>query len=173
MNKLDLQKFALEDYPIKLDEKSAFLLQHEFRFGISELKPTDPVEWEEYLPVATGITNIDPESEEESEDVFYYDGGGESEKTVTGRTRQWTFEGHRKYGNQAQDLIFDKIAHLTGDGRSIYFLIRYPNDIILHGEATVSDIKDPGGEANGKGEISFVISFKGSPSRVVPTTPSP
>lgn len=169
MDKLLMQLFAENDYTLPKSDKEAFHLQHNFRFGIAKTTPTDPTAWSEYMAVAGGITEIEVESNEETETDFYYDGGGMGETSVIGMTKTWTFEGHRKYGNPAQDYILDELSHTMGDSRKVYFFVRFPNDIILHAPATVSEIKDPSGSANTKGEISFAISFDGLPNKVMPT----
>jgi hypothetical protein len=140
----------------------SFLLNHNYRFGIKKLNaaPTDPK-----LLIAKGITSVDPDNNEESEETYYFDGGGAAEIDITGFMMSYGFEGHRNYGDPAQDYIMS-LANKTGPDRKCWFEVIEPNGDKWEGPATISEIKLPGGDANAKGEISFTISFDGQPTFV-------
>lgn len=149
------------------DKKGAFLLQYNYKFEIAPLAKKD--DEESFLTLAGGITSIDPENEEEIEQDYYYDGGGEAESEVVGLQKIISFEGHRKYGDPAQDYIYQDLTHKKGPERRVYFRETFPDGAALEGEATVANIKDPGGDANSKGEIEFEIHFNGQPKYTPPT----
>lgn len=138
----------------------SFLLNHNYRFYINELlKGNDP---NTNLRIGKGITSIDPDNNEESDETYYYDGGGAAERDITGYMLSYAFEGHRNYGDPAQDKLM-ALATKTGPDRKLYFVVEEPDGTVIEGPATVSDIVKPGGDANAKGEISFTISFDGTP----------
>ncbi|SPT98424.1 major capsid protein gpP [Lysinibacillus capsici] len=145
----------------------SFLLNHGYVFeigGTGFLPATK-------LRIAKGITSVDPDSNEESEETYYYDGGGAAERDITGFMLSYAFEGHRNYGDPAQDYIFSLLAKVGPDRKTV-FSVTEPNGDKWEGPATISDIKAPGGDANAKGEIEFTISFDGMPTfTAAPTTP--
>lgn len=148
----------------------SFLLNHNYRFFI-EVTPVigGPVE---KLRIAKGIISVDPDNNEESDETYYYDGGGAAERDVIGFMLSYAFEGHRNYGDPAQDYIMD-LATKTGPDRKVKFIVEEPGGTSLEGPATISDIGLPGGDANAKGDISFTISFDGSPVVVEPPIDEP
>lgn len=138
----------------------SFLLNYGYLFEIRKLMapPNSPM-----MRIAAGIKSTDPDNNEETEENAYYDGGGASERDVIGSMLSYGFEGHRKYGDEAQDYIF-KLVNKLGPDRKVFFKVTEPNGDRWEGPATVSEIKLPGGDANAKGEISFTISFDGQPT---------
>ncbi|UZT28569.1 major capsid protein [Bacillus phage vB_BceS_LY5] len=143
-----------------------FLLNHGYKFSIKKLGATGAE-----MAIGKGVTGVDPDNNEETEDTYYYDGGGAAETDVTGFKMSYSFEGHRYFGDAAQDYIFS-LANKTGPDRKCTFTVTEPNGDKWAGNATVSDIKLPGGDANSKGEVEWTISFDGSPTFTkAPVTP--
>ncbi|HDX9638980.1 TPA: capsid protein [Bacillus mobilis] len=134
-------------------------MNHGYKFEINATSTSEVPAWE---LIAAGITSVDPDNNEESDENYYYDGGGAAERDITGFMMSYGFEGHRKYGDKAQDFIFSKI-HKVGPERKGEFRVTEPNGDVWEGKATISEIKAPGGDANSKGEIEFTISFDGVP----------
>nr|WP_257154612.1 capsid protein [Bacillus thuringiensis] len=123
------------------------------------------------LRVGSGITSVDPDSNEETDESFYYDGEGAAQRDVLGVMLLWGFSGHRDYNDLAQNYIMG-LRIKTGLDRKTNFTITYPNGDKLEGVATISEIKDAGGDANRKGEIEFTISYDGLPTFTpAPVTP--
>lgn len=137
-----------------------FLLNHGYKF---EIDITPGTETPTKARIAKGITSVDPDNNEESEETYYYDGGGSAERDVTGGMLSYGFEGHRNYGDKAQDYIFT-LTNKYGPDRKTTLTVTEPNGDKWEGPATISDIKNPGGDANSKGEIEFTISFDGVPT---------
>lgn len=142
---------------------SAFLLNYGYKFTI-----TEGLTGVTRLDIAAGITSVDPDSNEEKTEDFYYDGDGAATVDVTGLQLEYSFEGHRDYNDDAQNYIFS-LRNLTGPARKTNFVVTEPNGDKYEGVATISDIKAPGGDANSKGEIEFMITFDGLPT----FTPTP
>ncbi|PHB11468.1 capsid protein [Bacillus pseudomycoides] len=136
----------------------AYLLNHLYKFEINTGTKATP----KWAVIAKGITSVDPDNNEEVEEDYYYDGGGASERSVVGFMMSYGFEGHRAYGDEAQDFIFKKINQI-GDARKTDFRVTEPSGDKWEGPATISEIKAPGGDANSKGEVEFNIAFDGAP----------
>lgn len=135
---------------------TGFLLNHGYKFAIKKGTQAEMV-------IGAGITGVDPDNNEETEDTFYYDGKGSATTDVTGFKMSYSFEGHRKYGDPAQDFIM-ALANKTGPDRKVDdYIVTEPNGDKWNGPATISDIKLPGGDANSKGEIEWTISYDGAP----------
>lgn len=121
------------------------------------------------LDIGGGITAITPEFEEDSENIGYYDLAGGTSKFTKSVTVSYLFEGHRKYGDEAQDYLRKKLFKLNE--RSCYFEVEEPDGTLISGPAKLSDIQAHGGEANDPSEFKCTISFEGLPteSEVTPT----
>lgn len=146
---------------------AGFLMNYGFTFAWSPLidaPDADP----SFLTIAAGISNADPDNNEELAQDFYYDNAGGAETDVVGLQQIWSFEGHRKYGDPAQDLIFNELALKTGPDRKGTFKITFPDGKIVKGNSTIANIKDAGGDANSKGDISFEIHYAGVPTVTQP-----
>ncbi|MHC5407338.1 phage tail tube protein [Listeria seeligeri] len=121
--------------------------------------------------LAKGISNIDPSSDEDTEDYQYYDGNGGKETEVTSASLAHTFSGNRYYGDEALEFIRDMLTN-TG-GRTCSFKVIEPDGRIISGKATVSEIKPYGGDAGARSEIEFTITFDGMPNDVKSGTAIP
>lgn len=141
----------------------SFLLQHGYKFEINETVGAADVDLK-WLTLAKGIKSIDPDNNEKTDQTEYYDGNGAAETSVVGSQKTFGFEGHRDYADEAQNLIFNKLSHKVGPDRDIEYKVTYPDGTKLKGRATVVNIKDPGGEAGSKGEMSFEIHYAGKPT---------
>ncbi|WP_019779221.1 phage tail tube protein, partial [Streptococcus sobrinus] len=83
-------------------------------------------------------TSVDPDNNEESEENYYYDGGGAAERDITGFMMSYSFEGHRYYGDPAQDFVYSKM-NKVGPERKTDFRVTEPNGDKWEGPATMSD----------------------------------
>lgn len=137
----------------------SFLLQYNHKFRINSTPGITPGTM---LDIARGITSIDPDNNEDIDQTYYYDGGGSASSDVIGFQKVISFEGHRDYADPAQNFIFS-LTNKLGPDRVTDFEWELPDGSIISGEATVANIKDPGGDANSKGEIEFEIHFNGLP----------
>jgi hypothetical protein len=121
-----------------------------------------------FARIAAGITNVEPNNNEELSQDRYLDGDGYGETDVIAAQTVLTFTGHRKYGDAAQDFIFSKLLEL-GPSRRTEFRWTEPDGGIFEGECTIANISGPSGDAGAKGEISFEIHFNGKPNYIPPT----
>ena len=121
-----------------------------------------------YVQIAAGITNVEPNNNEELSQDIYLDGDGYGETDVIGAQLVLTFTGHRKYGDPAQDFIFGKLLEL-GPNRRTEFRWTEPDGGVFEGECTIANISGPSGDAGTKGEISFEIHFNGKPNYTPPS----
>lgn len=126
----------------------------------------DP-ETNESFYLGPGISNIEPDNEDETSEDAYYDGGGAQRKDVTGATLADKFTGHRFYGDPAQDYIASKKFEI-GSGREVIHTHISPDGSRVEGPATLTDIVDHGGDANGKGTFECVVTYSEKPSLTEP-----
>lgn len=141
--------------------ETGLLLQSEHQFEIR----TDPeaVGAGVFAVLAAGITSFEPSFNEEVAQDQYLDGDGYGSSSVTGGQLVISFEGHRKYGDEAQDYIYG-LKYSLGTGRETEFRWTEPDGTITTGDVTIASIEGPSGDANSKGEISFEIHFNGKPT---------
>lgn len=145
------------------EEEKAFLIQAGYKFEFNPARDAGSVT-EGWLVIAGGISNVSPEGNEEIDQTAYYDGGGFASSDVIGKQDVYSFEGHRLYGDAAQDYIFDNLAHKVGPARNGTFRVTDPKGNTLVGNSTVANISGAGGAANSKGEVSFEIHYNGLPT---------
>lgn len=111
--------------------------------------------------IGAGINSVEWEGNEEVSQDAYYDGEGLASSDVTGGQMVGTFEGHRKYGDPAQDFIASLM--LDYSGRKTDFRWIAPDGQTLEGEVTVANIKPQGGDPNAKSDFGFEVHFNGMP----------
>lgn len=111
--------------------------------------------------IGAGINSSDPDGNEEVKQEAYYDGDGLSASDVTGGQMIFKFDGHRKYGDPAQDFIASLL--LDYSGRKTDFRWIAPDGQILEGKVTIAKVKSHGGDPNAKSNFSFEIHFNGMP----------
>lgn len=121
-----------------------------------------------FVPLATGINNVEPANNEELAQDRYLDGQGFGETDVIAAQLTLAFSGHRNYGDAAQDFIYSKTLSV-GNSRRTNFRWTQPDGSIFEGDATIANIGGPSGDAGAKGEISFEIHFNGTPTYTPPT----
>src|SRR5690625_2195056 len=80
-----------------------FLLQSE---NLLEINTTPGSGEETWARLAAGITDMEPDPNEELAQDNYFDGDGFGETDVTGAQLIVSVSGHRKYGDEAQDFIY-------------------------------------------------------------------
>lgn len=122
--------------------------------------------------IGGGVSSFGTEANEETDDTAYLDGGGVGTTDVVGGQPAVTFEGHRLYGDEAQDFIFS-LQNKYNNDRVVPFKWVQPDGTTLTGPATIMNIEGPGGDANAKGEISFEARFRGAPEVTDGTPPAP
>lgn len=137
-----------------------FLLQSKNKLEIN----TTPNEAEETWEVlASGISSMEPDPNEEIAQDNYFDGDGFGESDVTGAQLILSVDGHRNYGDPAQDYVYSLQMEL-GPARRTDFRLTLPDGSAFEGPCTIANITGPGGEAGEKGAISFEIHFAGKPT---------
>ena len=142
-----------------------FLLQSKNKL---EINTTPDAEEPTYARLAAGITDLEPDPNEEIAQDVYLDGDGFGESDVTGAQLIVSISGHRKYGDPAQDYIYGLQMEL-GPARRTTFRLTLPDGATYEGPCTIANIVGPGGAAGERGAISFEIHFAGKPEY----TPAP
>ncbi|MFD5849703.1 phage tail tube protein [Cytobacillus pseudoceanisediminis] len=116
-----------------------------------------------YERVAAGINSFDPQWNEEIDQTPYLDGEGFGSSDVTSAQLVITFEGHRKYGDPAQDFVAG-LQIETGEARKTNFRWTDPSGDMFEGWVTVANIVGASGAANEKSTFSFEVHFNGKPT---------
>lgn len=117
----------------------------------------------QWLRIGAGISNADPEGNEEIAQDAYYDGGGVPTSEVTGGQLVYSFEGSRRVGDPAQDYIASLLLSY-GESRKSEFRWTLPDGGVLQDDCTIANIKPQGGDANAKSDFSFEIHLNGTPT---------
>lgn len=120
-------------------------------------EPTTVPQKDAFMWVAKGIKESSPENNEETDDSGYFDGDGTPDEIVTSKKRGRSFEGHREYGDKAQDYIASKEDD-TGDDLLVWYKeVTADNKIEKVGPARLSEIEIGDGEATEIETIAFKI----------------
>lgn len=114
---------------------------------------------DEWLELAKWITTIGDDTQEESEDMAYYDGDGTPETEITSVAGAYTPEGTYDPEDEAQALIAE-LKYKTGAGRKIWHrVVSADGKKEWVGRATVSAIVAGAGDASAYEEFSCNIRF--------------
>lgn len=130
----------------------------------SEHPDTPPAE-EKYMWIAKGVKDTTPENDEEDDEVAYFDGDGTKEKMITSKSRGRSFEGHREYGDKAQDFIADKEDALADDLVVWYKEIVPTGKYYKEGLGRLSGIEIGEGEAHELESIKFQVNWSRTPEK--------
>lgn len=115
------------------------------------------------LRLAKWIESVEDDSDEETEDIAFYDGDGTQETDVISIKKAYTFEGMHDADDEAQ-LFIAGLEFETGEGRKIWFKQERTDGTVLQGPATVSDIVVTGGEASEYAPFSCTIAWDRKPT---------
>lgn len=148
-----------------MPQDKGFLINSANKFYIDVTPDGAERTWER---LAVGFSNFEPSMNEETDQTGYLSGGRLKETTVMGGQETLTFEGHRYYGDKAQDYIFSKKRKI-GPERETNFKYEEPNGVIVECPCTLATIEGPGGDAGAKGEISVEIHLNGEPTETTAT----
>lgn len=130
----------------------------------SEHPDTPPTE-DKYMWIAKGVKETSPENDEEDDDVAYFDGDGTKEKVITSKSRGRSFEGHREYGDKAQDFIADKEDALADDLVVWYKELVPTGKYYKEGLGRLSGIEIGEGEASDLETIKFQVNWSRTPKK--------
>jgi hypothetical protein len=113
----------------------------------------------EWLELAKWITTIGDDTQEETEDIAYYDGDGTPENEITSVAGAYTPEGTYDPEDPAQALIAG-LKYKTGEGRKIWHrVVSADGKLEWVGRATVSSIVAGAGDASEYEAFSCNIRF--------------
>lgn len=127
--------------------------------------PDTPPTDDKYMWIAKGVKETSPENDEEDDDVAYFDGDGTKEKVITSKSRGRSFEGHREYGDKAQDFIADKEDALADDLVVWYKELVPTGKYYKEGLGRLSGIEIGEGEASDLESIKFQVNWSRTPQK--------
>ena len=127
--------------------------------------PDTPPTDDKYMWIAKGVKETSPENDEKDDDVAYFDGDGTKEKVITSKSRGRSFEGHREYGDKAQDFIADKEDALADDLVVWYKELVPTGKYYKEGLGRLSGIEIGEGEASDLESIKFQVNWSRTPQK--------
>lgn len=127
--------------------------------------PDTPPTDDKYMWIAKGVKETSPENDEEDDEIAYFDGDGTKEKMITSKSRGRSFEGHREYGDKAQDFIADKEDALTDDLVVWYKEVVPTGKYYKEGLGRLSGIEIGEGEAHELESIKFQVNWSRTPEK--------
>ena len=128
-------------------------------------RPDTPPTDDKYMWIAKGVKETSPENDEEDDEIAYFDGDGTKEKMITSKSRGRSFEGHREYGDKAQDFIADKEDALTDDLVVWYKEVVPTGKYYKEGLGRLSGIEIGEGEAHELESIKFQVNWSRTPEK--------
>lgn len=131
---------------------------------ILEVDVTPGAEERTWAWVGPGISTIGNDSSEATSEDSYYDNGGNTKMTVTGVTKKYSVEGHRRIGDPFQDYVAS-IEDGVGSERETTYRITDPMGRVIEAPCTIADIaaSGPNGAANEKTAFKCSICRDGVP----------
>lgn len=127
--------------------------------------PDTPPTDDKYMWIAKGVKETSPENDEEDDEVAYFDGDGTKEKFITSKSRGRSFEGHREYGDKAQDFIADKEDDLDDNLLVWYKEVVPTGKYYKEGIGRLSGVEIGEGEAHELESIKFQINWSRKPEK--------
>jgi hypothetical protein len=117
-----------------------------------------------YVPVAKGVSSIDIQNNDATDQTAYLDGEGYSSTDVIGAQMTISVTGHRIYGDAAQDYV-NSIVTTLGCDRKSNARITFSDGLRYSGECTITGISGPGGDAAAKQDFSYELHLNGKPTK--------
>ncbi|MBG9785628.1 phage tail tube protein [Shouchella lehensis] len=116
----------------------------------------------EWMELARWISSVTDDSDENTEDMGYYDGDGTPETDVMSVKEAYNFEGTYDHSDPAMKFIAG-LKRKPGQDRKIMMKKVEAHGDTAIGRATVANIVASGGEATEYGAFSCLISFDRTP----------
>ncbi len=131
---------------------------------IVEVDTTPGGESRTWAWVGPGIGTISNGSSETTSEDSYYSDGGDTKVDVTGVSKKYDVEGHRRIGDPFQDFVAS-IEDAVGSGRETRYRITDPQGRCIEAACTITDIaaSGPNGAANEKASFKCSICRCGAP----------
>ncbi|MGT2834017.1 phage tail tube protein [Streptococcus hyointestinalis] len=118
-----------------------------------------------YLWIAKGVKESAPENDEDTDDAAYFDGDGTPEEIVISKKRGRSFEGHRDYGDAAQNYVADLEDAIGDELLCWYKEVQADGKQLKEGPARLSEIEIGDGEASEFESIKFKITWIKKPTK--------
>lgn len=132
--------------------------------------PESDSEEVEYFRLAKWVSSVEDDTEEEVEDMAFYNGDGTPEDDVISVKKTYAFEGVYDDDDPAMKFIAD-LEFETGENRKIMFKQVRTNGDVFEGRATVKEPKVTGGEAQEYPAFECSISWDRRPEKKTNDTP--
>lgn len=145
-------------------KKNAKRLHYIAPYTSDEAQPAE----DDWLPLAHFIQTIEDDTKEDTDDQGFYDGDGNTETVLNGRSEVWNFSGFYDPEDPAQELLAGLRRKTNDDERKIWHKIVETNGDTVIGVAKAMEIKAGGGDATDyedfEGHLDFVQAPKVTPA---------
>lgn len=148
--------------PISKIGKFTLNYKNKFSIAINGENDINKVDETVFAPLAAGINNMTPASNETATNDEYYDGEGFGTSDITSKRLQLTLAGHRVEGDAAQDFIASKLLSIGDDLKTLFKWEQIDGSIIT-GVVTITNLVTSGGAPGAKQTFSVVLVFNGKP----------
>ena len=125
-----------------------------------------------WLPLAHFIQTIEDDTKEDTDDQGFYDGDGNTETVLNGRSEVWNFSGFYDPEDPAQELLAGLRRKTNDDERKVWHKIVETNGDTVIGVAKAMEIKAGGGDATDYEDFEGHLDFVQAP-KVTPAVPKP
>lgn len=122
-----------------------------------------------WLPLSHWIETIEDDSDEDTDDQGFYDGDGNTETVLNGRTEKWNFSGSYDGEDPAHKLLADMRRKTNDDDRKLWHKIIETNGDTVIGVAKAMELKAGSGDATGYEKLSGHLDYVKTPT-VTPKT---
>jgi hypothetical protein len=113
--------------------------------------------------LGAGITSIEDDTDENTDDYSDYAGDGSTASTLTGYGEKWNFSGRNVTDDPAQTLIRKMKRKPTDDERRLWLAIRFTDGTAVVGVAKAMEIKAGSGDSSDYEEFSGHLDYDGVP----------
>lgn len=137
-------------------------------YTTAEAKPTEA----EYLRLAKWVTDINDDSEENTDTAGDYAGDGNEEDILLGRSEKWAFEGTYDPDDPAHKLLHSMKRTQSDEDRLVWHKIIEENGDTVEGVAKALELKSGGGSATEYGALSGHLDYIATPT-VTPSGSTP
>lgn len=140
-----------------------FLLNYQY-VTLIDVNPGGEPDW---TWVGPGIENISAEKSETTNEKYYYDGGGNASKSITGISKEYAVEGDRLVGDKFQDWAASR-EECTGSELETRMRRIGPTGLVIERDVTVHETvaSDPTGAANENAKFSTKFACNGNPRTI-------
>lgn len=116
-----------------------------------------------FMLLGLGITSIEDDTDENTDDYSDYAGDGNTASTLTSYAEKWNYSGRNVTEDPAQTLIRKMKRKPNDDDRRLWHAIRFTDGTNVVGVAKAMEIKAGSGDSSDYEEFSGHLDYDGVP----------